>query len=140
MLRGLMIFCSGVATLTVAACATSPNSYSPFKDAAAIESVRAGINARPKANCKGEVLGVVPDTLIRVPPMLPASARESGSCTLTFSLNDAGQVSSANVDYCSDPVFRLPTWRMISKWGMATGTEGESVCGIKQTITYDLRN
>jgi len=134
-----MIFCSGVAILTVAACAVSPNTYSPSNDASAIESVRANINARPKANCKGEVSSVVPNSLIRVPPMLPTAARDGGRCTLTFSLNDAGQVSSANVDYCSDPVFRLPTWKMISKWGMAAGTEGESVCGMKQTITYDLR-
>ena len=78
--------------------------------------------------------------LVRIPPVPPPDAQESGHCDMTFDVSPDGQPFNINAN-CTDRVFRRSSVRAVEKWkyqpkiqdGAAVGRTG-----VQTRLTYRI--
>jgi len=131
---------AGFLSLTLASCETAaePTITQQHSDQS-YETTRSRVQSRTAAEC--ETKAPQPDyleNLIRIPPRMPSGATESGECKVNFNINAKGETTDIWVYDCTNNIYSFETYRTVSTWGMATGAEGESICGIEQKMTFNI--
>lgn len=79
--------------------------------------------------------------LVRVPPIMPSSAKGSGHCLMKMNVNESGRVSDAIATYCTNDVFRAASVKSLQKWVFnpkVVNGEAISRCGVETKITYRM--
>ena len=79
--------------------------------------------------------------LVRVPPVMPVEATQSGYCIIRFDVVPSGIPTNIHAESCSDPVFRNNSIKAVAKWGFGPKiVNGVKIGrqGVKTKVNYHL--
>lgn len=80
---------------------------------------------------------------VRVPPLMPRMAIQSGHCDLAFNITSQGETIDVVATECTDPIFCEPTVEAVQRWIYYPKLElGERVerPGVESKMTFTLSN
>ena len=76
--------------------------------------------------------------ILRVPPIMPPSARTSGWVNVRYDVSDEGRPVNIEVIESSDRVFERPSLKSVAEWGYAPGVDSPERRDLETTITFQL--
>ena len=82
-----------------------------------------------------------PEPLVRMPPMFPWNANESGHCEMVFDVDSKGVTNNIQAAYCSNSIFAKSSIEAVEKWKYApkiNNGQAVNIEGIETRITFKL--
>ena len=85
-------------------------------------------------------LALEPKPLVRIPPVMPPNANNSGYCRMEFDVQPSGDPANVKALYCTRDLFERSAVTAVSRWKYSAPPSGETYSGIQTQMSFQLIN